>query len=138
MIDQTQAHIKAQAAADQNRMGGMEILVGYILQVGVLTSAVLIILGTAWNWLQAGSLTTNFIISGENFFGFAVSSLRQLFSGAVSPHLLISLGIITLMFTPYLRVAASAAFFAFVARNWKYTIFTLFVFSVLTYSLFLR
>ncbi len=138
MSGQIQSGSNPQVAADQNRMAGMEVLVGYILQIGVLTSAALIILGTVWNLLQTGSLTTNFIISGENYFGFALSSFRQLFQGAVSPHLLISLGIITLMFTPYLRVAASAAFFAFVARNWKYTIFTLFVFSVLTYSLFLR
>jgi uncharacterized membrane protein len=42
------------------------------------------------------------------------------------------------MFTPYLRVAASAVYFALVERNLKYTLFTLFVFAVLTYSLFLR
>ena len=29
-------------------------------------------------------------------------------------------------------------FFALVERNWKYTLFTTFVFAVLTYSLFLR
>lgn len=124
--------------AEQASMNNMDVLVGYILLIGVLVSVGLIIAGTLWNWLITHSLTTQFTISGENYFGFLISSLRQLFAGAIQPHLLISLGIVTLMFTPYLRVAASVVYFAFVARNLKYTLFTLFVFSVLTYSLFLR
>jgi uncharacterized membrane protein len=116
----------------------MNVLVGYILLIGVVISSLLIIAGTLWNWTAYGSLSTHFVISGENYFSFVVSSFHQLFTGAVQPGLLVRLGIITLMFTPYLRVAASAVYFAFVARNLKYTIFTLFVFSVLTYSLFLR
>lgn len=125
-------------AADQESMNNMDVLVGYILLIGVLVSIGLIIAGTLWNWIIAHSLTSLFTISGENYFSFLVSSLHQLFTGAVRPQLLISLGIATLMFTPYLRVAASVVYFAFVARNVKYTIFTLIVFSILTYSLFLR
>jgi uncharacterized membrane protein len=116
----------------------MNVLVGYILLIGVILSSLLIIAGTVWNWAVYHSLSTQFTISGENYFGFLVSSFRQLITGAVQPGLLIRLGIITLMFTPYLRVAASAVYFAVVARNLKYTLFTLFVFCVLTYSLFLR
>jgi uncharacterized membrane protein len=41
------------------------------------------------------------------------------------------------MLTPYIRVLASLLYFAFVERNRKYTVFTGFVFAVLTYSLFL-
>jgi uncharacterized membrane protein len=119
-------------------MNNMEVMVGYILQVGVLLSGALIIAGTVWNWVIYHSLSAQFAISGKNYFGFLISSLHQLFTGAVQPHLLISLGIITLMLTPYIRVAASAVYFALVARNLKYTLFTLFVFTVLTYSLFLR
>ncbi len=125
-------------AAEQASMGKMDVLVGYILLIGVLVSAALIIAGTLWNWMITHSLSTQFTIAGENYFSFLVSSLHQLFTGAIQPHLLISLGIATLMFTPYLRVAASMVYFAFVARNVKYTIFTLIVFSILTYSLFLR
>jgi hypothetical protein len=36
------------------------------------------------------------------------------------------------------RGLASLVFFAFVARNWKYSAFTAFVLAVLPYSLFLR
>ena len=42
------------------------------------------------------------------------------------------------MLTPYVRVAASMLYFGIAEHNWKYTLFTLFVFTVLTYSLFLR
>jgi len=116
----------------------MNVLVGYILLIGVSISGLLIIAGTLWNWAVTRSLSSQFSISGENYFGFLVSSFHQLFTGAIEPGLLVKLGIVTLMFTPYLRVAASAVYFAFVARNLKYTLFTLFVFCVLTYSLFLR
>ncbi len=124
--------------AKQTNQYSMETLVGFILQIGVLVSVGLIIAGSLWNWAITRHLATDFTISGENYFGFLLSSFRQLLAGAIGPRLLISLGIVTLMFTPYLRVAASVVYFAVVARNLKYTVFTLFVFGVLTYSLFLR
>ncbi len=119
-------------------IAGMNTLVGYILLIGVLTSAILIITGTLWNWILTHSLTLEYPILGKNYFEFLLSSLQQLFAGDLQPHVFISLGIIVLMLTPYLRVGASVVYFAAAAHNWKYTIFTLFVFSVLTYSLFLR
>jgi uncharacterized membrane protein len=44
------------------------------------------------------------------------------------------MGIGVLMLTPFVRVLASVVYFAFVEHNWKYTLFTAFVLSVLTYS----
>ena len=44
----------------------------------------------------------------------------------------ISLGIAALLLTPYLRVLVSSGYFAFVERDLKYTLFTTFVFAVLT------
>jgi uncharacterized membrane protein len=123
---------------ETQQSSSMNVLVGYILLVGVVLSSLLIVAGTVWNWAAYHSLSTKFTISGENYFGFLTASLHQLFTGAIQPGLLVRLGIVTLMFTPYLRVAASAIYFAVVAHNLKYTLFTLFVFSVLTYSLFLR
>jgi len=119
-------------------MSGMDSLVGYILLVGVLISGLLIIAGTAWNLAINHSLSTQFTISGQNYFNFLASSFQQLFLGELQPRLLISLGIVTLMLTPFMRVGASMVYFAMVERNLKYTLFTLFVFAVLTYSLFLR
>lgn len=130
--------IARKSAAEPVSMDSIELMVGYILLIGVLLSVGLIISGTVWNLILNHSLSTSFTISNVNYFDFFRSSLSQLFHGAIQPRLLISLGIATLMLTPYLRVLASFIYFAFFARNMKYTLFTLFVFTVLTYSLFLR
>ena len=116
----------------------MEVLVGYILLVGVLLSIALITIGVAWHWLTTGQLGLDFPISGMNLFEFVLLDIRQIFSGVFRPRLFVNLGIAALMLTPYIRVLASLLYFAFVERNYKYTVFTGFVFTVLTISLFLR
>jgi uncharacterized membrane protein len=73
-----------------------------------------------------------------NFFEFVLNDIRLTLQGALRPRLLVNLGMATLMLTPYVRVLVSMLFFAVVEHNRKYTVFTAFVFSVLTYSLFLR
>jgi uncharacterized membrane protein len=115
----------------------MDTLVGYILLVGVLSSILLLVFGTAWNWLQTGSLQMDFQIQGMNLFQFAAASLERLIEGPVRPRTLIELGISTLLLTPYIRVLASMLYFLLAERNWKYSLFTLFVLCVLTYALFL-
>jgi len=72
-----------------------------------------------------------------NLFEFVANELRLAVDGAVQPRLLVNLGIITLMLTPFVRVAASVVYFLAVLKNWKYTLFTTIVLAVLTYSLFL-
>jgi uncharacterized membrane protein len=129
---QAEPGIHVQGALD------MEVLVGYILLVGVLTSISLILGGLAWHWLQTGQVGVQYSISGMNFFEFLFRDLAQLLAGQLRPRLLISLGIATLMLTPFVRVLASMVYFLVAARNWKYTLFTGFVLTVLTYSLFLR
>jgi uncharacterized membrane protein len=116
----------------------METLVGYILLGGVLLSAALLVAGLAWNAAATGQLGINYSISGVNFFQFLLTDLRQLTSGIARPRLLVSLGIAVLLLTPYARVLASMLYFAFGECDRKFTLFTLFVLSVLTYSLFLR
>ncbi len=116
----------------------MDTLVGYVLLIGVLLSMALIALGVLWAWLNSGQLGLDYTITGVNFFEFVLDDLRQMALGAFRPRLLVSLGIATLMLTPFVRVFASMLFFAIVEHNCKYTVFTAFVFVVLTYSLFLR
>ncbi len=116
----------------------VEVLVGYILLGGVLASVTLLGAGLIWRWAATGSVELDYSLTGMNVFEFLVTDLRQVVSGAVRPRLLVNLGIAALMLTPYLRVLASMLYFAAVERNRKYTLFTAFVFSVLTYSLFLR
>jgi uncharacterized membrane protein len=116
----------------------MEVLVGYILLAGVLTSVSLILGGLVWHWLRTGQIGIQYSISDMNFFQFLHTQLGQVLADQFRPRLLVSLGIGTLMLTPFIRVLASVFYFALAARNWKYTLFTAFVLSVLTYSLFLR
>ncbi len=115
----------------------METPISYILLGGVLISMALIATGIIWNWLQTGRLTLEYPIIKTNLFGFMVSSIRQVLSGILHPRLFVNLGIIALMLTPYTRVLASVLYFALAEHNIKYTLFTAFVLSVLTYSLFL-
>ena len=116
----------------------MDTLVGYILQDGVLLSLALIVAGLFWVWLRTGRFALDYQVSGVNLFQFVVEEVRLVARGEVRPRLLVNLGIAVLMFTPFVRVAASVVYFMGFLKNWKYTLFTAFVLTVLTYSLFLR
>src|SRR5437764_10323926 len=85
----------------------METLVGYILLVGVIATVILLSSGLLWYWLTTGSLQLNYTIAGMNLFEFAAAELGQAAGGIIRPRLLLSLGILVLLLTPYLRVAAS-------------------------------
>lgn len=116
----------------------MEAFVGYILLGGVLLSAGLAGAGLIWHWAATGTLGLTYSIGRMNLYQFVVADIRQVSHDAVSPHLLVSLGVAALMLTPYARVLVSMLYFALVERNGKYTVFTAFVLAVLTYSVFLR
>ncbi len=121
------------AAADQ-----MDALVGALLLGGVLTSLGLIITGLIWHRLATGTTMLDQTLAGHDVVQLLGADLRAFARGAIRPRLLVSLGIVALLLTPYLRVLASMLFFAFVEHDWKYTGFTAFVLLVLTYSLALR
>ena len=127
-----------QAATEHTARFDMEVVVGYILLGGVLVSMVLVTSGLIWHRIATGHLGFDYSITGMNLFEFVLTDVRQVAADAVRPRLLVNLGIAALMLTPYVRVLASMLYFAFVERNGKYTLFTGFVFSVLTYSLFLQ
>ncbi len=116
----------------------METLVGYILLVGVLLAMALILVGLMWHWAATGHLQIQSLTSGMDLFQFVWADIQRASSDSWRPGLLLKLGIAVLMLTPYVRVMISMLYFAFAERNWKYTVFTGIVFSVLTYSLFLR
>lgn len=117
---------------------GMDLLVGYVLQAGVLLSVLLLMAGVLWQWRVSGRLGLDYPLVGENLFRFVLTDLRQLLGGRLRPALVVNTGVIVLMLTPFIRVAASVLFFLLVERNLKYAAFTTFVLVVLTYSLFLR
>lgn len=138
MIAPEETTAKHQLSDGKTTSFDMEVLVGYILLVGVLLSMLLIAIGVTWHWMSTGQLGLDFPISGMNLFEFVLLDIRQVFSGVFRPRLFVNLGIAALMLTPYIRVLASLLYFAFVEHNHKYTVFTGFVFTVLTVSLFLR
>jgi len=116
----------------------METLIGTLLWVGVCLSAAFLFAGILWRWILTGNPRLEYTLSGTNLFQFWIADIRQVTAGAFRPRLLVNLGIGLLMLTPYLRVFASFVYFFAVEKSFKYTLFTFFVFSVLSCSLFLR
>ena len=119
---------------DESRL---ETAISYLLVGGVVTSLFLEIAGMVSFSHSYGHLhiTENkaMFIRGENFFrliyGLLDGNYRQ--GGAV---FLMTLGIIMLILTPYLRVILSILYFAW-RRNIKYALITMVVLMVLTMSL---
>jgi uncharacterized membrane protein len=116
----------------------MDLLVGYVLIVGVLSSLGLLAAGLVWHWSSTGTPRLDYELAGTTVFLLVLADVHQLAVGAWRPRLLVNLGLAVLLLTPYTRVLASMLYFAWVERNWKYTAFTGFVLVTLTYSLFLR
>jgi uncharacterized membrane protein len=138
MAEYAQAPVTHQDFPPQRSRTDMEMLVGYILLVGVLLSVLLISAGLIWNWILTGQLALEYHIQGMNFFQFIKQDILLLISGNFRPRLLLNWGIAILLLTPYTRVLASMLYFFFAEHNLKYTLFTAFVFGMLSYSLFLR
>lgn len=123
---------------EQSRQIQMDVLVGYILLSGVVLSLSLISAGLFWKFLQTGQVRLDYEVAGMNLFEFVTSEIRLATQRQIRPRLLVNMGIAILMLTPFLRVLASMVYFLAVSKNWKYTLFTLFVLLVLTRSLFLQ
>lgn len=115
----------------------LQLGISWILRVGVILSVIFEAAGLLLNYIQTGSSSFVFggtwRVAGGNFFDFTLATIRSLVSG-VNPVELVSLGIVTLMFTPYFRVIASVVYYG-VEKDWKYVAITSFVFLVITYAL---
>ena len=116
----------------------METLLGYLLLGGVLLSLALIVTGLWWRWINTDQPWLDYQIVGMNLYQFADSEARLAWHRELRPRVMVNLGLIVLMLTPYFRVAASMIYFLVISKNWKYASFTAFVLLALTYSLFLR
>jgi len=116
----------------------LDSLISYILIFGVLVSLAVETLGIAAYYSSNGSLNIlfqpSFAMKGTNFFSYVWKLIQELSVESWSPMQVLSLGIVVLMLTPYLRVVASVIYFG-LTRNSKYLLITLFVLSVLTASL---
>jgi uncharacterized membrane protein len=122
------------AAAERS----MESFIGYLLLTGVALSALLIVAGLAWRFATTGRLSADYSLAATNLAELVATEIKLVLAGQWRPRLLINLGILALMLTPFARVLASVAFFAFEERSLKYTLITALVLAVLSYGLFLR
>ncbi len=114
----------------------MEDLIGSILLKGTILGVRLVAVGSLLQWVGLGHGVSADTIQGINVFHFVLESLPRIGSLSGWPMLLIHWGIAVLLFTPYVRVAASIFYFAGVQRSWKHTVFGSLVFVTLTYILF--
>ena len=120
-----------------NAESKFERVIGRVLITGVTISLVLEVIGIFIFYLSYGHFRVlegrTFFIHGRNF----LYSLLELVRGDI-PHqkglLFMSLGIVVLVLTPYVRVILSVLHFAR-ERNIKYVLITLFVLTLLTISL---
>jgi uncharacterized membrane protein len=111
-----------------------------LLIIGVVISLVLEIIGMVLFFHSYGHLHLlqgkAMFIRGQNFFSFLYGLLQGHYPQK-SAILFMTLGITTLILTPYARVVVSVLYFAW-KRNIKYTLITVFVLTVLTISLALH
>jgi uncharacterized membrane protein len=115
----------------------LETVISYLLIIGVVASLFLETIGMVLFYRSYGQfyLSENKVmfLHGRNFFNF----LHVLLSGGFpdkSPILFMTLGIIILILTPYLRVIVSVLYFIW-KRDITYALITIFVLAVLTMSL---
>ena len=119
----------------------LETVISYLLIVGVIISLCLEVTGIIFFYRQYHNFNVMLenkamFIQGQNFFVFLFNVARD--EGmANSAVLFMTLGMATLILTPYIRVIASFIYFAW-EQNYKYVLITAFVLVILTVSLTLH
>ncbi len=125
---------------DEGGESKLETIISYLLIIGVVTSVILEITGITLYFKSYGNVqisqSQNVFITSENFFAFIIDKVQNLFASE-SAILFMTLGVIILILTPYIRALASVVYFAW-EKNRNYVLITLFVLIVLTISLALH
>ena len=118
----------------------LETIVSYLLIVGVVVSVILEVIGITLYYGTYGNVQVSqnqaVFIRGMDFFAFIIYQTQHLL-GSQNALLFMTLGLIILILTPYIRAITSVIYFAW-ERHYKYVLITLFVFVVLTISLALH
>jgi uncharacterized membrane protein len=118
----------------------LETIVSYLLMVGVIVSVILEAIGIALYYGRYGNVQISqnqaVFISGKNFFAFIIYQTQHLL-GSQNALLFMTLGLIILILTPYIRAITSVIYFAW-EKHFKYVLITMFVLVVLTLSLALH
>ena len=124
----------------------MELVISYVLRIGVLLSAAIILAGillfalrqnTGYAPVQPHQLPELLAFHRSQGAGYFPTSVPEVVAGARAgkPYAIIGLGLLLLIATPVLRVALSVFFFL-AQRDWLYVGITLFVLAVLMLSFF--
>ena len=118
----------------------LENSISYLLISGVLLRLILLITGMVLLWQKQGSVAISqdpaVYVHGHDFFSFIYQDVTN---GGLNglPLQLITLGVVVLLLTPYVRVILSAVYFVR-ERNLKYVFITIIVLIILTISLTLH
>jgi uncharacterized membrane protein len=121
---------RRQAKMDQK----LEVLIGYTLRIGVITAAMIVLLGGVLYLVGNGTTAPSYrsfhaaARHSDNLAGMA-RNIRALNHDGI-----IQLGLLVLIATPILRVVFSVIAFA-LERDLVYVVVTLVVLAVLLYSL---
>ncbi len=115
----------------------LQLGISWVLRVGLAISLALESAGVRLNYIHTGDSTFQFdqswLAGGKDFFSFAWTTMVSAAS-AVTPLSLVSLGIVVLMLTPYVRVVTSVLYYA-CERDWKFVGITLVVLVIITLGL---
>jgi uncharacterized membrane protein len=118
----------------------LETIVSYLLIVGVVVSVILEAIGITLYYGTYGNVQVSqnqaVFIKGMDFFAFIIYQTQHLL-GTQNALLFMTLGLIILILTPYIRAITSVIYFAW-EKHYKYVLITLFVLIVLTVSLTLH
>jgi len=77
-------------SARADHAADMDVLVGYVLLVGVLSSLALLAGGLAWRWSSTGTARLDYDLAGTTVFQLLATDVRQLAAGAWRPRLLVN------------------------------------------------
>ncbi len=121
----------------EDKESKLETIISVLLIAGVVVSVMFEVIGIVLYFGAYGNLDVSSSpvvhINGENFFAFVIEKVENLFVQE-NALLFMTLGIIVLVLTPYIRAITSCIYFGW-EKNWKYVAITLFVLVVLTVSL---
>src|ERR1700680_2031774 len=113
-----------------SKLDATSAIIGWILQIGVSTSAIVILIGLVLLALHPGGLSARSLQSFPQTLGEVWSGLL-----ALQPQAVIVLGLLLLIATPVLRVAVSVVAFA-LEHDRRYVVITLIVLTILLFSIF--
>jgi len=115
----------------------LEVIIGHTLRIGVVTAAVIVLIGGVLYLVENGSTAPHYHTfraaskHSDNLSGI-VRNIR-----ALNSYGIIQLGLLVLIATPIVRVMLSVVAFAR-ERDLLYVVATLIVLAILLYSLFVR